>query len=162
VIGDVEGHNKICTQYGSHQTYCLPLECDCTTESSDDPDVVCNYIKASYLTKLRLRKDTKTLQSLAFHNVTNAFDNVCFGANEYEPPPAKSFTPSRRVCTYMPWRVSTHKWVDNQFLTFLSLWCNACLRTVFTKVTATCPVSSLQMESQVCKWNPKLRQPPGT
>jgi hypothetical protein len=41
------------------------------------------YIKASYFTELRRRNDTETLQSLTFHNVANAFDNVCFGANEY-------------------------------------------------------------------------------
>ena len=42
---------------------------------------MCTYIKASYLAELRRTKDIKTLKSLAFHNVTNAFDNVCFGAN---------------------------------------------------------------------------------
>jgi hypothetical protein len=46
VIGDVEGHNEICTCYSSHQTYSLAQECDCTTESSDDPDVVCNYVNS--------------------------------------------------------------------------------------------------------------------
>ena len=65
------------------QTYHLCRECDCPTESSDNPDVLCTYIKASYLTELRSRNDIETLKSLAFHNVTNAFDNVSFGANEY-------------------------------------------------------------------------------
>ena len=44
---------------------------------------MCTYIKASYLTSLRIRNDIETLKSLAFHNVTNAFDSVSFGANEY-------------------------------------------------------------------------------
>jgi hypothetical protein len=81
VIGDVGGHNEICTRYGSRQTYFLSRECDCTTKKSDDPDVVCTYIKAIYLAELRRTKDIKTLKSLAFHNVTNAFNNPCFGAN---------------------------------------------------------------------------------
>jgi hypothetical protein len=81
VIGDVEGHNEICTRYGSHQMYSLSQVFDCTTKKSDNPDVVCTYIKASYLAKLRHTKDIKTLWSLTFHNITNAFNNLCFGAN---------------------------------------------------------------------------------
>jgi hypothetical protein len=83
VIGDVEGHDELCTRYGSHLTHRLCRECDCLTESSDNPDVVCTYIKASYLTELRNTNDIATLKALSFHNVTNAFDNVSFGANEY-------------------------------------------------------------------------------
>lgn len=83
VIGDVEGHDELCTRYGSHQTAQLCRECDCPTDSADNPDVVCRYIKASYLTELRHTNDRERLQSLSFHNVTNAFDNVCFGANKY-------------------------------------------------------------------------------
>ena len=83
VIGDVEGHDDLCARYGSHMTYRLNRECDCLTDSADNPDVVCTYLKASFLTQLRQRNDNETLQSFSFHNVTNAFDNVCFGANEY-------------------------------------------------------------------------------
>jgi hypothetical protein len=83
VIGDVEGHDELCTRYGSHQSYRLSQECDCPTASADDHHVQCTYIKASFLSELRHRKDTATLKSFAFHNVTNAFDNICFGANEY-------------------------------------------------------------------------------
>jgi hypothetical protein len=83
VIGDVEGHDELCTRYGSHQSYRLSRGCDCPTGSADDHDVQCNYIKASFLTQLRHRNDIATLKSFAFHNVTNAFDSVSFGANEY-------------------------------------------------------------------------------
>jgi hypothetical protein len=83
VIGDVEGHDDLCARYGSHMTYRLNRECDCLTDSADNPDVMCTYLKASFLTQLRQRNDNETLQSFSFHNVTNAFDNVCFGANEY-------------------------------------------------------------------------------
>jgi hypothetical protein len=57
VIGDVEGHYDLCAQYGSRQTYHLNQECDCLTESSENPDVKCTYIKASFLTQLHLRND---------------------------------------------------------------------------------------------------------
>jgi len=83
VIGDVEGHDDLCARYGSHQTSRLNRECDCPTESADNPDVKCTYVKASLLTELRRKNDNETLKSFAFHNVTNAFDNVCFGANEF-------------------------------------------------------------------------------
>jgi hypothetical protein len=83
VIGDVEGHDELCTRYGSHQTSGLSRECDCPTDSADNHAVLCKYIKASHLTELRRQQDLKTLKLLSFHNVTNAFDNVCFGANEY-------------------------------------------------------------------------------
>jgi hypothetical protein len=52
-------------------------------ESSDDPYVTCKYIKASSLTALCNGNNVAELQDMAFHNVTNAFDKVCFGANEY-------------------------------------------------------------------------------
>jgi hypothetical protein len=56
---------------------------DFCTECTDNPDVICTYIKASYLSELRQRNDVESLRSLSFHNVANKFDNVCFGANEY-------------------------------------------------------------------------------
>jgi hypothetical protein len=83
VIGDVEGHDELCARYGSHQTKRLNRECDCLMESSDDPYVRCKYLKASSLTALRNANKVDELQDMAFHNVTNAFDKVCFGANEY-------------------------------------------------------------------------------
>jgi hypothetical protein len=43
---------------------------------------MCTYTKASFLTQLRQDNDIEALKSYAFHNVTNAFDKVCFGANE--------------------------------------------------------------------------------
>jgi hypothetical protein len=85
VIGDVEGHDEQCTHYGSHQTSGLSHhECNCPTDSADNHAIVCKYIKASHLTiELCRQQDLKTLKLLSFHNVTNAFDNVCFGANKY-------------------------------------------------------------------------------
>ena len=50
VIGDVEGHDYLCARYGNHaNTKCLCQECDCLTDDADDPNVICNYIKASHL-----------------------------------------------------------------------------------------------------------------
>ena len=84
MIGDVEGHDYLCAHYGNHaNTKCLCQECDCLTDDADDLNVICNFIKAS---QLKLHHDTNNiiqLKSMSFHNVRNAFDKVCFGANEY-------------------------------------------------------------------------------
>ena len=115
VIGDVEGHDELCTRYGSHLTHRLCRECDCLTESSDNPDVVCTYIKASYLTELRNTNDIATLKALSFHNVTNAFDSVSFGANEYgihRATPSEVLHSLQKGLYHMPSMVSIRKWVD--------------------------------------------------
>jgi hypothetical protein len=55
-------------------------------EDADNHDVECEYIRASHLRQLRQSRDEcdKTaLKALCFHNVRNAFDDVCFGANEF-------------------------------------------------------------------------------
>ena len=61
-------------------------------------------------------------------------------------PPVKYFTVCRRVGTNMPLRVSFLKLVDQQLLIFWSHWWHESLLTVFIKVIAICPVSSLPME----------------
>ena len=62
VIGDVEGHNELCTHYGSHWTSGLSHECNCPTDSANNHAVVCKYIKASYLRELHHRQDLKILK----------------------------------------------------------------------------------------------------
>ena len=52
-------------------------------ESANNPDIKCKYIKASFLTELRNQNDIQILKLYSFHNVTNAFGNVCFGANMF-------------------------------------------------------------------------------
>jgi hypothetical protein len=142
VIGDVEGHNKICTHYGSHWTYSLSRECDCTTKKADDPDVVCT--KASYLAELRHTKDIKTLQSLAFHNVINAFNNLCFGANIHGIHRA---TPSEVLHSlhkglYLYALEGFYSQTGGQtILYFLESLVGRV--SAFTKATATCPASEV-------------------
>lgn len=48
VIGDVERGNDLHTYYRSHQTYHLFRECDCLTESSDNLDIICTYLKSCF------------------------------------------------------------------------------------------------------------------
>jgi hypothetical protein len=83
VIGDVEGHDVLCARYHTHNTKMLSRECNCTMEDADKHDVKCEYIRASDLTRLRESDNKVVLQAMCFHNVRNAFDKVCFGANEY-------------------------------------------------------------------------------
>jgi hypothetical protein len=52
-------------------------------EDADNPDVRCEYIRALELTWLRESDNKDALKAMCFHNVRNAFDKVCFGANEY-------------------------------------------------------------------------------
>lgn len=83
VIGDVEGHDVLCARYHTHNTKMLSRECNCSMEDADNHQVDCKYIRASDLTRLRESDNKTALKELCFHNVRNAFDNVCFGANEY-------------------------------------------------------------------------------
>jgi hypothetical protein len=83
VIGDVEGHDVLCARYHTHNTKTLSRECKCTMDDADNHEVKCKYIRASELTWLHEADDKVALQAMCFHNVRNAFDKVCFGANEY-------------------------------------------------------------------------------
>ena len=83
VIGDVEGHDVLCGRYHTHSTKQLSRECNCSMDDADNHEVECEYIKASHLRQLRESCDNSSLKALCFHNVKNAFDDVCFGANEF-------------------------------------------------------------------------------
>jgi hypothetical protein len=86
VISDVEGHDVLCAHYHTHSTKKLSRECDCSMEDADNHEVECEYIRASDLRRLRESRDESdkiALKALCFHNVRNAFDNVCFGANDF-------------------------------------------------------------------------------
>jgi hypothetical protein len=83
VIGDVEGHDVLCARYHTHNTTMLSRECNCSMADADNHQVQCQYIQASELTRLRESHDQLALKHMCFHNVTNAFDKVCFGANQY-------------------------------------------------------------------------------
>jgi hypothetical protein len=53
-------------------------------EDAYNHDMECKYIQASHLQQLhesRNECDKTALKALCFHNVRNAFDDVCFGAN---------------------------------------------------------------------------------
>jgi hypothetical protein len=83
MIGNVEGHDVLCAHYHTHNTKMLSCECDCTMEDADNHEVECEYIRASDLTRLHESENKAALKALRFHNVRNAFNKVCFGANEY-------------------------------------------------------------------------------
>jgi hypothetical protein len=52
-------------------------------EDVDNHKVQCEYIRALDLTWLQDSHNKSVLKDMCFHNVHNAFDKVCFGANEY-------------------------------------------------------------------------------
>jgi hypothetical protein len=86
VIGDVEGHDVLCGCYHTHSTKTLSRECNCSMEDADNHDVECEYIRASRLRQLHQSGDECdkiALEALCFHNVRSAFDDVCFGTNEF-------------------------------------------------------------------------------
>jgi hypothetical protein len=83
VIGDIEGHDVLCAQYQMHSTKMLSRECNCSKEDVDNHKVQCEYIRALDLTWLQDSHNKSALKDLCFHNVRNAFNKVCFGANEY-------------------------------------------------------------------------------
>jgi hypothetical protein len=83
VIGDVEGHDVLCGRFKTHNTHMLSRECNCTLDDADNHKVKCQYIRASDLKLLRDSDDVEALDRMCFHNISNAFDDVCFGANDF-------------------------------------------------------------------------------
>jgi hypothetical protein len=94
------------------------------------------------------RQDLKTLKLLSFHNVTNAFDNVCFGANEYgihRATPSEVLHSLQKGWYQYAFEGFFSKIGGPAIIDFLELLV-ARVSAVFIKVIAICPISSLPME----------------
>lgn len=83
IIGDCKSQDGLCGRYGSHNCHSICRDCDCTFENSDDPDLQCVPLKASYINELIKDNDINGLKGLSFHTHENAFTKICFGGDVY-------------------------------------------------------------------------------
>ena len=84
IVGDVEGHDKLCGRYKVHHNIKqLCHEGDCLLEDADDPNVCCVQTRASDIATLVDLGDLDALKEISYHAISNAFTALCFGANIY-------------------------------------------------------------------------------
>lgn len=78
IIGDCQGHDKLCGRYNSHGQNIKGLcrDCDIPTKKADNVDWQC-----SYRTSTQLARCTEAeLTNISFYNIDNALDTLCFGS----------------------------------------------------------------------------------
>ena len=84
IVGDVEGHDKLCGRYKVHHNIKqLCHKCDCLLEDVDDPNVCCIWTRASDIALLVNLWDLKALKEISYLSIHNAFTSLCFGATIY-------------------------------------------------------------------------------
>ena len=80
VVGDCEGHNKLCGRYGSHslnvQLVCR--NCNCPTAQADNPSIVCQPLNQALFEEAFANG---TSSELSHHDIENAFHLLCFGSD---------------------------------------------------------------------------------
>ena len=81
VIGDTEGHDKLCAHYQCRANAgikSLCRYCDCPNLETGNPRYKGNLTRASTVQRLVDRNDKKKLQQMSYHCVENAFNGVLF------------------------------------------------------------------------------------
>ena len=84
VIGDTEGHDKLCGKYlnRSENVSCLCRYCNIPTDQTDNPFALFELTKASKIAELVERDATQELQQLSYHKLKNCFIDMKFCDNE--------------------------------------------------------------------------------
>ena len=84
VVGDTEGHDKLCGKFLSRTQKIARLcrYCDCPTSSTCDTTKRWSYTKGPVIADLVKRGQTDRLRSMAYHCVKNGFDGVHFADPE--------------------------------------------------------------------------------
>jgi hypothetical protein len=79
VIGDTEGHDKLCGKYTNRVvSKHLCRYCDCPRDRTGRAHTTFQYIKASQIAKLVSQKDENQLKQMSYHCVENCFTNLTF------------------------------------------------------------------------------------
>jgi hypothetical protein len=80
VIGDTEGHDKLCGKYLSRNktTKCLCRYCDVPFEQTDDPFYNGSYWKHNQIVRLCQAKDLDSLKNMSMHCIENTWNDVLF------------------------------------------------------------------------------------
>lgn len=79
IIGDTEGHDKICGRYMNRQvTPYLCRYCDIHRDDIDDPFIESNLTKMRDVVKLVSKKDRASLNAMSMHLIKNAWHEIQF------------------------------------------------------------------------------------
>ena len=79
IIGDTEGHDKLCGRFMNRQTIpYLCRYCDIHRDYIDDPFVDSNLTKMKDIVKLVKKKDRTSLNGMSMHLINNAWHDVQF------------------------------------------------------------------------------------
>lgn len=98
IIGDMKGHDKLCGRFGSHNSTSVLRDCNCLRENCNNVDAPCEFIESATIKGLieaaaldpeeanltQINKEALSrLRQMSFHHgLQNAFNNICFGAND--------------------------------------------------------------------------------
>jgi hypothetical protein len=80
VMGDTEGHDKLCGKYLNRTTNVerLCCYCNCKTRDTDDPYVSFTYTKAKHIAAFVKSKNFDRLKSCSYHPLENCFNGIEF------------------------------------------------------------------------------------
>jgi hypothetical protein len=84
IIGDTEGHDKMCGKYLSRTSKVNRLcrYCNCGTDDTDNPRIKSEYTKSDDIQKLVLNQDHHGLKSISYHFLLNGFRHLTFCDNK--------------------------------------------------------------------------------
>ena len=83
VVGDAQGNHKLTGMYGKFMGVGrVNHSCDCEWKDTDNPNIKCNFVKASYVKRLCLENNLEELKKLSQHQICNAFDSVQLGVHD--------------------------------------------------------------------------------
>ena len=87
VIGDTEGHDKMCGKFLSHskdKVKHLCRYCNCPSDHTGDPEYKFTYTKVSQVEKLFQKGDEDGLRAMSLHYLENAFHSLLFCDPKHE------------------------------------------------------------------------------
>ena len=80
VVGDAQGNHKLTGMYGKFVgVNRVNHSCDCEWKNTDNPNIKCDFMRASYVKMLCLENNTEELKNISQHQICNAFDSVQLG-----------------------------------------------------------------------------------
>ena len=80
IVGDTEGHDKLCGKFLSRTERMARLcrYCDCPTAHTNDPSCTWDFTLAPSITSLVRDGEIEQLRSMSYHCIKNGFDDVVF------------------------------------------------------------------------------------
>ena len=81
IIGDTEGHDKMCARTGSNNQKSKRIcrACDCSPLDADDPNYDCRYTNQQDAVTAYCNGDAETLAEMSLFNIRNTWWDVSFG-----------------------------------------------------------------------------------